>query len=245
MTTSLSRAAVIGRRELTSYFYSPVAYVTMTVFIALCGFIFWSDFAPGRPASMRNLFEWTVWLLVFATPIVCMGSIAQEWTTGTIETLMTAPVSDTDVVIGKFLGAFAFVLLLPLPTILYVIPLWRFSMFGHPDLGPILSGYLGIILTASLFVAIGLFCSSLTRNQVVAAVSSAALLFILTIVPWWVGGSTMLPDAWRDVFNQFVFTRYTDFSRGVIDSGNVIFFLVGTGLFLFLTIKVLEARRWK
>ena len=194
MTNPFSRAAVIGRRELTSYFYSPIAYVTMTIFIALCGFIFWSDFEPGRPASMRNLFEWSVWLLVFAAPVVCMGSIAQEWTAGTIETLMTAPISDTDVVLGKFFGALVFLLLLPLPTILYVIPLWHYSKFGHPDLGPILSGYIGIILTAALFVAVGLFCSSMTRNQVVAAVTASAILFVLTIMPWWVGGSAALPE---------------------------------------------------
>lgn len=245
MKASLSRATVIGRRELTSYFYSPIAYVTLTIFVALCGFIFWSDFLPGHPASMRNLFEWTVWLLVFAAPIVCMGSIAQEWTSGTIESLMTAPVSDTDVVLGKFFGALCFVLLLSLPTILFVIPMWRYSEFGHPDIGPIVSGYIGIILTSSLFVAVGLFCSSMTRNQVVAAVTSVAILFILTIVPWWVGASSMLPEFWHHVVDQLVYTRYVDFSRGTIDTGNVIFFLVGTAMFLFLTVKVLEMRRWK
>ena len=108
----MRRATTIARRELTSYFFSPIAYVAMAVFLVACGFTFWDDFQPGEIAGMRNLFNWMVWLLVSIVPLLSMGLLAQEWATGTIETLMTAPVGEADVVLGKFLGSFAFVLFL-------------------------------------------------------------------------------------------------------------------------------------
>ncbi len=239
----MTRSLTIARRELSSYFCSPIAYVVMAVFLLTCGFLFWDDFQPGQIAGMRNLFDWMVWMLVWAVPVISMGLLAQEWATGTIETLMTVPINETDVVLGKFLGSFGFFAVLLLPTLLYVEVLSLFSIPGI-DLGPIVSGYLGIILVGALFIAIGLFCSSLTKSQVVAAVAAAAVLFIITIAPWWVSGK-ILSDFWIRVVNQTVYKRYTDFSRGVIDSGNLVFFVATTAVFLFLTIKVLELRRWK
>ena len=239
----MTRSLTIARRELSSYFCSPIAYVVMAVFLLTCGFLFWDDFQPGQIAGMRNLFDWMVWMLVWAVPVISMGLLAQEWATGTIETLMTVPINETDVVLGKFLGSFGFFAVLLLPTLLYVEVLSLFSIPGI-DLGPIVSGYLGIILVGALFIAIGLFCSSLTKSQVVAAVAAAAVLFIITIAPWWVSGK-ILSDFWIRVVNQTVYKRYTDFSRGVIDSGNLVFFVATTAVFLFLTIKVLESRRWK
>jgi ABC-2 type transport system permease protein len=239
----MTRATTIARRELTSYFFSPIAYVAMVVFLLACGFLFWDDFQPGQMAGMRNLFDWMVWLLVSTVPLLSMGLMAQEWSTGTVETLMTAPVGETDVVLGKFLGSFGFFIVLLGPTLLYVVVL---AMYANPriDLGPICSGYLGIVLVGSLFTSIGLFCSSLTRSQVVAAVATAAVLFLITIVPWWASGK-LLSESWQMVIDQTVFRRYVDFSRGLIDVGNVVFFVSGTAVFLFLTIKVLEMRRWK
>ena len=131
---AMSRAPTIARRELSSYFYSPIAYVALTLFLVVCGFLFYSDFQPGQPAGMRNIFDYMVWLLVFIVPVLCMGLLAQEWATGTIETLMTAPVGETDVVIGKFLGALGFFVVLLLPTLLYVVLL---QLYGHVDCGPI------------------------------------------------------------------------------------------------------------
>jgi ABC-2 type transport system permease protein len=119
-------------------------------------------------------------------------------------------------------------------------------MFATPaiDFGPVFSGYLGIVLVGGLFTSIGLFCSSLTKSQVVAVVLSMAILFLITIVPWW-ASNAILPQYWRTFVNQFVFRRYTDFSRGVIETGNLAFFILGSAVFIFLTIKVLEMRRWK
>lgn len=238
----MSRSIVIARRELSSYFYSPIAYVAMTLFMLVAGFLFWRDFQPGKPVAMRTIFDWMVWLLVFIVPVLCMGLLAQEWAGGTIETLMTAPVDETEVVMGKFLGSLGFFIILLIPTLVYVGML---ALYGRPDYGPIFSGYLGVLLVGGVFIAIGLFCSSLTRSQVVAAVAAAAILFTITIAPWWAGQQTSLPAFWRGVIDQGVFSRYTDFSKGVLGLGNVIFFVAMTGVFLFVTVKVLEFRRWK
>jgi ABC-2 type transport system permease protein len=183
-----------------------------------------------------------VWFLVFIIPVLSMGLMAQEWASGTIETMMTAPIGETDIVVGKFIGAFVFLLVLLSPTLLYVVML---AIFGPPDFGPIVSGYIGIILVGALFVAVGLFCSSLTKSQVVAAVLSAAILALATIVPWAAASQATLSKFWRDVTDQTVLIRYSAFSKGIIDTANIVFFLAVTAVFLFVTVKVVESRRWK
>ena len=238
----MTRSITIARRELTSYFFSPIAYIAMALFLLASGYFFNSDFQPGQPVEMRHVFEWMVWILVFVMPVLGMGLLSQEWTTGTIETLMTAPVNDAEVVVGKWMGAFGFLAVLVAPTVLFVGML---RIYGHPDVGPIFSGYLGIGLVGALFAAITLFCSSLTRSQVVAAALSAAVLFLVTIVPYEAAGQASLSPFWRGVTDQAVFRRYADFSRGIIDRGNIVFFLVATAVFLFLTTMVMQSRRWK
>jgi len=237
----MERSITIARRELSSYFYSPIAYVAMTLFLLACGFLFWDDFRPGQPATMRTIFEWMVWLLVMVIPILSMGLLAQEWATGTIETMMTAPVEEHEVVLGKFFGSFVFFLVLLAPTLLFLVML---RIFARPDYGPIFSGYLGLILVGALFISIGLFCSSLTKSQVVAAVAAAAILFVVTVVPWFAAGQATLSTPLRKITDQGVMARYADFAKGVIDTGNLVYFVVATAVFLFLTVKVLESRRW-
>jgi ABC-2 type transport system permease protein len=238
----MSRATVIARRELSSYFYSPIAYVAMFLFLVVAGYAFRQDFLPGQPAGMRSIFEQMVWLFVAVLPVLCMGLLAQEWATGTIETMMTAPVEEHEAVVGKFLGSFLFFLILLAPTLVYLVML---MIFGRPDYGPIFSGYLGLVLVGALFISIGLFCSSLTKSQVVAAVAAAAILFVVTFVPWFAAGKATLAGPWRTLANQGVMARYVDFSKGIIDTGNLVYFVAATFVFLFLTVKVLESRRWK
>lgn len=235
-------AYAIARRELTSFFVSPIAYVALTLFMAVTGYLFANDFTPGTTAGLRSLFDWMVWLLVFLVPVLCMGLLSSEWDRGTIETLMTAPVSESAIVLGKFLGSLIFFLVLLVPTLVYVVIL---NFVAHPDPGPLVSGYVGIVLVGAMFTAIGLFCSSLTRSQVIAAVTSASILALITILPAQVAGRPDLPTFWSKVIEQLVYQRYVDFSRGVIERSHVVFFLCVTAVFLFLTIKVLEARRWK
>jgi ABC-2 type transport system permease protein len=239
----MTRSITIARRELSSYFYSPIAYVAMALFLGVAGFFFQRDFEPGQPAGLRTVFDWLVWLMVFIVPVLCMGLLAQEWSSGTIEPLMTAPVGETDVVVGKFLGAMAFFGVLLAPTLVYVVIL---RIFSAMDFGPILTGYVGLLLVGAMFVAIGLFCSSLTRSQVVAAVSAVAMLFVVTIAPYVLQTqASQLSATWRRLADQGVYNRFVDFSKGVFDSAHIIFFVACTVLFLYLTTKVLESRRWK
>jgi ABC-2 type transport system permease protein len=240
----MNKAAIIANRELASYFYSPIAYVVMALFVWACGVLFWNDFEPGKVAGMRSLFQWMLYLMVPAVPLLAMGLIAQEWSTGTIEALMTLPISETDVILGKFMGAMTFLLILLSPTLLYVLLLMGYAS-PSLDLGPIVSGYLGIILVGAMFVAMGLLCSCLTRSQIIAAVSAAAVLFVLTIVPMMVGEKASLPAYARAVADFLVYRRYADFSRGIIDTSHIVFFLASTAAFLFLSVKALETRRWK
>lgn len=238
----MTRTLAIARREITSYFYSPVAYVVLTLFLLVCGWLFRRDFAPGQPVAMRTIFEWMVWVLVVIVPLLCMGLLSQESASGTIESMMTAPVDEAEVVVGKFLGSIGFFLVLLSPSLIYLLMM---RIFGRPDWGPIFSGFLGIILVGSLFTSIALFCSSLTRSQVVAAMTAAGILFVITIVPWWAGNTAALSPFWRAACDQSVFYRYTDFAKGVIDVSHLVFFVAFTAVFLFLTVKVLESRRWK
>lgn len=240
----MKRAPVIARRELFSYFYSPVAYAVMFLFLVVTGYLFLEDLQPGKVAGMRSVFERMVWLLVFAVPMLTMGLMAQEWSSGTIETMMTAPVDETDVIIGKFLGSLGFFVVLLLPTLLYVIVM-AINSTPRFDVGPIISGYLGMFLVGAMFISIGLFCSSMTRSQIVAAVVSAAILAVITLVPMFASERAGLPAFWRNLSNAMVFRRYTDFSRGVIDTSHFVFFIAVTAVFLFLSTKVLESRRWK
>ena len=235
------RSLVIAKRELSSYFYSPVAYVAMTLFLLAAGYFFWDDFTPGKPVEMRHTFECMLWLMVVIIPMLGMGLLAQEWATGTIETMMTAPVNETDVVLGKFLGSLAFFVVLLVPTVLYVVLL---RIYGRPDYGPILSGYLGLILVAALFISVTLMFSSMTRIQVVAAALAVTVLCLLTVLPW-AASAFSVNEFFRKVLDQLVFTRYVAFTDGSIDTGNLVFFIASTAVFLFVTVKVLEWNRWK
>lgn len=239
----MNRTAAIARREFNSYFYSPIAYVVIAAFLIASGFAFYQDFVPGQVAAMRSTFNWMIWALVLVTPVLSMGLLSQEWATGTIETLLTAPVSDADVVLGKFLGNMGLLIVMVAPTLLYVVLL---VAYGHADPGPIFSGYLGILFVAALFVSVGLFCSSLTRSQIVSAVIAYLILCLMTSLPYIIRMSVVnLRPFVLKLLDQAVYRRYSDFSKGVLDSGNIVFFVLSTAVFLFLTVKVLESRRWK
>jgi len=238
----MDKVFLLTRREIASYFVSPIAYVAMALFLVVSGFFFaLSDFRPGAPAAMRSIFDIMMIILVFVLPIITMRALSEEQRSGTIETLLTAPVTDVQVVAAKFLGSWVFFLAVLAPTLLYVVLL---GAFGEPDLGPIASGYLGLALLGALYVAVGLFASSLTENQVIAAVTGFVILLVLAMVGPWL--ATLAPPPWRNVLQQATIRpHYIDFTQGVVDGVHVIYFVVLTVYALFLTVKVLESRRWR
>lgn len=235
----------IAKRELTSLFFSPVAYVVLGLFGFGTALLFLAGFAPGAPAEMRNL-QWSVlWLMVPLVPAISMRLISEEYRSGTIEPLMTLPISDTQVVIGKWLGAMGFLLTLMLPILLMVLVL---CFNANPDPGPILVGMLGLLMVGGLYLAIGTFASATTQNQIIAFLLTTAMVLafsplatLLTRTDW-VSGHPWLKHA---LFYINVFGQFEDFSKGIIDLGRVVFFVSGTGLFLFFATLTLNSKRWR
>ena len=243
----MSKVLLLTRREISSYFVSPIAYVAMALFLVISGIFFaLADFRPGAPAAMRSIFDIMMFILIFILPMVTMRSLSEEQRSGTIEVLLTAPVTDIDVVVAKFLGSWIFYLAMLAPTLVYVVLL---AAFGNPEYGPVASGYLGLVLLGALYVSVGLFASSLTQNQVIAAVTAFVILIVLAMLGPWI--ATVVPSrVWiiglRTLVQQAtVRTHYQDFSQGVVDLVHVIYFVALTAYTLFLTVKVLESRRWR
>jgi len=235
--------AAITQRELAAYFFSPIAYVVGFVFLALTGYFFLSEtLTPGSEASLRSLFERMAGVLVFALPLLTMRSIAEDYASGTIETMMTAPVSDASVVLGKFFGAWIFYAVLLATTLVHLIVL---AWYSHPVGTVVLIGYLGMLLVGGLFLAVGIFASSCTRHQLLAAMISVAILAVFTFVVDY--GSEFAGYAWarRVCANMNILWHFADFAKGIVDTKTVIFFASGICFFLFLATKVMESRRWR
>jgi len=232
----------LTQRELSASFLSPVAYIVAAIFLITSGHFFLADtLVPGREANLRTMFDSMSRILVFAIPLLTMRALADEFATGTIETLMTAPVTDIEVVLGKFFGLVGLYIVLLLATLFHVVLI---TVYGGSEFGAVLLCYFGMILLGAMFISVGLFASSLTKYQLLAALGGIGILAILTFVvdqlARWRGGNWRLVLGYVNVFGHF-----EDFSKGFLDSRSIIFFISGTLLFLFLTVKVLESRRWR
>ena len=168
----------ITQREVMSLFYSPIAYVVGFVFLLLTGWFFVGEtLVPGNEASLRTLFERMAGVLVFALPLLTMRSLAEEFHTSTIETLLTAPVKDSSVILGKFLGTLAFYIILLATT------LFHFALMKHyasPITSVVMVGYLGMILIGALFISIGIFASCCTKHQLLAAIIAIVILALFS-----------------------------------------------------------------
>ncbi len=245
----MRNVAAIVRRELAAYFLSPIAYVMLVVALGFNGFVFnlIAEFlsrpdSPRIPA-MQMLFGGTIffWLMViFFVPVITMRLIAEERRSGTLETLLTSPVTDGQVILGKFLAAWGFYLALWAPTLVYVI--WL-SRYGSMDPGPVVGGYLGTALVGGMFISIGLLVSTFTRNQIVAAILAfliCALLFGLGILDYLTlgagGGILGYLNLW---------SHLEELSKGIVDSRRLVYYGSTIVLCLFLAVRSLEARRWR
>lgn len=247
---SMAAILALTQRELASLFFSPIAYIVGAVFLGLAGYAFvGKTLIPGTEASMRSLLEWMAGGLVFALPLLTMRSIADEFSSGAIETLMTAPVTDTAVVLGKFLGSFLFFLGLLAATTLHLVLMIKYA---DPVGAVVFAGYFGMALLGAFFIAVGIFASSCTRHQLLAATLGIAILCLFTFAAH--QGSLLLSKvalgSWeidlRKVSSYVnAYGHFSDFAKGSIDLASVVFFLTGTALFLFLAVKVLESRRWR
>ncbi len=231
----------IAWKETKSYFGTPAAYIVGAMFLGLTGVFFVSEVtSPFAEAGVRGIVEWASFFIIFLAPLLTMRLLAEEQKLGTLELLLTSPVRDWEVVLGKYIASFLILAAIVAVTLYYVVLLYS---FGDPDTGPVLSGYLGLLLYGAAALAIGLLGSSLSSNQIVAAVVGIAILLMLSFVNLIADIVTGIAS---EVFNGMSMNEHiVDFSRGVIDTSSVVFFLSLTAVFLFLTIRSLETRRWK
>ena len=230
--------SVIMKRELKSYFTSPVAYIVTCAFLIVSGFMLFSFFFLANRAELREFFVNLPWLYAIFIPALTMRLFSEERGRGTLETLMTLPVSSSDVVLGKFLASFISAVIMLVPTFIYAITA---CVFGDVDFGPLFCGYLGAIFLAASFSAVGIFASSITKNQIVSFFVAFGICILLAMIDKFL---IFLP-AGVVGFLQFISagSHFTSISRGIIDSRDLLYFISITILFIAITVKVLENRR--
>ncbi len=230
----------IWRREFKAYFNSPVAYFVITAFLALVGILFFIPFFTQDRVSMRGFFGLAPFLFVFFAPAITMRLLAEERRSGTLELLITMPVRDVDVILGKYLAALSLLAVALLLTLPYAFTI---AAFGPLDWGPVWGGYVGLLLMGAALLALGVAASGFTENQIVAFVIalSASMLFLMVgkFLPF-------LPASVAPIAEYLSFDyHFQDAARGVIDTRDVVFFASFAALSLFLAFRSLESRRWR
>ena len=237
----MTNAALIAWKESKSYFSTPMAYVVGATFLVLTGIFFVRDItAPFAEANVRGLVDWAGFFMIFLSPLLTMRLLAEEQKMGTLELLLTAPVRDWEVVAGKYVAGFIILTATMSLTLYYVLLLF---WFGNPDTGPVVSAYLGLILHGGAALAVGLLASSLTSNQMVAAVVGTASLLALSFAD---RVADLLSGTAREVVDGMAMSsHFVDFSRGIVDTTHVAYYLSVAAVAVFLTIRSLEMRRWR
>jgi ABC-2 type transport system permease protein len=245
----------IAYRDFKTYFTSPIAYVVMGGFLIIIGWMFFGNLAyynsmrmqmdAGRGGSITDVIIRPLYgnmnvILLFIVPFITMRLIAEERKMHTIELLMTSPVTITEIVLGKFLSGLLFISVMLALTIAYPAILF---VFGSPDLGPILTCYMGTFFLVGSYLSIGIFFSSMTENQIVAAALGFSASLFLWLISW---GSQFAGPVFGEVLDYLsIINHFNNFSRGLIDSSDVIFYVSFTGIGLFLTHRVLDSFRWR
>jgi ABC-2 type transport system permease protein len=229
----------IVRRELFAYFTSPMAYVVMCFYISVTSLLFALYVGTGHAeARMTDLFHTMAFLTLMVAPVITMALIAQERNLGTIEILLCHPVREWEVAVGKYLAALAlFVIII---AISFVYPLIM-EKYGDPDWGEILIGYVGLFLAGASFLAIGLFASSLTANQIAAAILATLILLVFWLIGWI---SYSVSQQFGDLAKHLsVYENIQDFEKGIFDTKPLLFFVSIVFFFIFATVRSLEQRR--
>lgn len=232
---------IIFRREMRSYFNSPMAYIFLVIFAVVSGYFFTNTFFLFGQSNLRTLFDIVPLVFLFFIPAVSMGLIARENNIGTMETISTLPLNTYEFAVGKFLAGFCLILLGLGATSIHFFTL--IFVGTNLDYGAIFSGYLGLALMGATYTAIGTYASSVTENQVVSFIIGVFLVLIFFMLDKTL---VFVPHSLAAML-QFLAVDYhlSNISRGVIDSRNLIYFFSMIGFFIFLTIQTLEVRRWK
>ena len=236
----MSTAVTVAKREIKTYFNSPVAYIVVTVFMLIAGYLYWSQLFLEKQAELRYYFTLSPLIFTFIIPAMTMRLLAEERGSGTLEMLITMPVRDWEVVLGKFLAGLAMLATVVGMTCFYAVSL---SLLGPVDKGPMVTGYIGLLLMGGAYVAIGVMASALTRNQIVAFILAFAISFALFIF----GQITQFAPDWLAPVLTFLSmgNHFDALSRGVIDSRDVVFYVSVMVVCLVIATATLQSRKWK
>lgn len=240
----------IYKKEINAFFSSLIGYIAIGVFLVILGLVMFvfpdTSLLNYRVASLEQLFGMAPLIFMFLIPAVTMRSFAEETQTGTIELLATRPVSDTAIVMGKFLACLTLVAFALLPTLLYYVTVYQLGIpKGNIDAGATAGSYLGLFLLAGIFAAIGLFASSLTSNQIVAFILAALLCFLLHYGMYYFSQLPLFYGKSDDLIQLFgIEDHYRSISRGILDTRDLVYFLSVTALFIVMTVTSLGRRKW-
>jgi ABC-2 type transport system permease protein len=227
----------IFRKEFGTYFVSPIAYIVISIFLVVTGWFFFSTFFLFNQANLRNFFSLLPVTFAFVIPAVTMRLFSEELNVGSYETLLTLPVTDGDVILGKFMASVAFVAAMLVPTVAY--PLFV-SFLGQLDWGPVVGGYVGALFLGASFSAVGLFVSSLTRNQIIAFIGGMAICFFLTLIDKVL---FFLPAKLLSIFQYLgADFHFDNIAKGVLDSRDILYFLSVIFVGLYATHLAMEAK---
>jgi ABC-2 type transport system permease protein len=256
----MSNILAIANKELRSYFASPIAYIVIGLFALLYGWFFvaimayfvrssmqMGQFGMQGPQSMnvnqqliRPLLQNVTILVLFLMPMITMRTYSEEKRSGTIELLLTSPLTDFEIIMGKFLGALALYAVMLAVTLIHLAILF---IYGRPEWKPVLTAYLGLLLLGGCFLATGLFISSLTKNQIVAGMVTFAVFLFLWVITWM--GSFSGPTVDKLTNYLSIIDHFDDFGKGVIDTTHVIYYVSFIIFGLFLTAKSVDSERWR
>lgn len=225
------------KKELAFFFHSPIAYVSLAIFLIVANWLYFSSFYLVGQASMRGFFQNIPLIFILLVPALSMGSLAEEKRLGTDEVLFTLPFTNGEIALGKFLGMLIVLLIGVLLTV--SIPVTLFFL-GQPEIGPILTGYLAVVFLGSFYLSIGLFISSMTESQVVSFTLSAVICFVFYIT-----GSSMVLQRAGGLIEEVLrsvsaLTHFANMSKGILDLRDVIYYLSLTGTFIYLTAKRIQ-----
>ena len=229
----------IFKKEFNSYFVTPIAYIVISLFLLVIGWLFFSTFFLNRQASMMRFFSLLPITFSFIVPAITMKLFSEELNLGTYEILLTLPVKFRDIILGKFLAAISFIAIMLLPTLIYAISI---SFVGELDWGPVIGGYIGAILLGAAFSAIGIFASSLTPNQFIAFITGMTICFALTLLTDFL--LYFIPNTFIGFFQYFSANfHFQNISRGLIDSRDILYFITISFIALYGANLVMKEKK--
>jgi len=233
----MSQIINIFRKEFRSYFVSPIAYIVISIFLLVTGWFFFTTFLLYNQADLRNFFTLLPIIFSFVVPAITMRLFSEELNMGSYEILLTLPVTYRDVILGKFLASVAFISAMLVPTLAYPITV---SFLGQIDWGPVAGGYIGAVMLGAAFSAVGLFASSMTRNQIIAFIIGLAICFAMTLVDKML---FFLPQSLLGIFEYLgADFHFQNISKGIIDSRDILYFLSVSVVGLYGTHLVMEGK---